>query len=170
MGIFPSQGYTAFHLRLRENDTPSSWASSLHRGTQHSIFVSDRNDTPISWAHPTHGLSHKPTHSICVLEDVSCSCNHRQSGCVGISWNGLPNLQNLFPILQDLTAFNLTLWKVILSYVQTPAPCYFSTEPQEKTQQLWVLEVSSSPLVASSTDLHGAWTLHPTPLQKQHPS
>jgi hypothetical protein len=31
-----------------------------HRGTQHSISVSERNNTPISWAlsHPTHGLSH----------------------------------------------------------------------------------------------------------------
>jgi hypothetical protein len=28
------------------------------RGTQRSIFVSERNHTPISWAHPTHGLPH----------------------------------------------------------------------------------------------------------------
>jgi hypothetical protein len=79
MGIFPSQGHTAFHLRLRENDTPISWASSLHRGTQCSISILERNDTPISWAHPTHGLSHKPTHSVCVLEDVSRNCNHQQN-------------------------------------------------------------------------------------------
>jgi hypothetical protein len=64
--------------RLRENDTPISWASSLHRGTQRSISVSERNNTPISWAHPTHGLSHRPTHSVCVLKDVSRSCNHQQ--------------------------------------------------------------------------------------------
>jgi hypothetical protein len=100
---------TSFHLRLRENDTPNSWASSPHtgahnvpslsqrrtthpshghtqlmgfltphRGTQHSFFVSDRNITPISWAHPTHGLSLRSTHSVCVLEDVSHSCNHQQ--------------------------------------------------------------------------------------------
>jgi hypothetical protein len=48
-----------------------------HRGTQQSIFVSKRNNTPISWAHPNHGISHRPTHSICVLEDVSHSCNHQ---------------------------------------------------------------------------------------------
>jgi hypothetical protein len=68
-----------FHLRLRENDTPNSWASSLHRGTQRSISVSERNYTPISWAHPTHGLSLRPTHSVCVLEDVSRNCNHQHS-------------------------------------------------------------------------------------------
>jgi hypothetical protein len=50
-----------------------------HRGTQRSISVSERNNTPISWAHPTHGLSHRPTHSVCVLEDVSRSCNHQHS-------------------------------------------------------------------------------------------
>jgi hypothetical protein len=59
------------------NDTPISWKSSPHRGTHRSISVSERNDTPISWAHPTHGLSHRPTHSVCVLEDVSCNCNHQ---------------------------------------------------------------------------------------------
>jgi hypothetical protein len=73
---------TLFHLCLRENDTPNSWASP-HRGTQHSISVSERNHmpsswassptqghtshsisvskrnhTPISWAHPAHGLPH----------------------------------------------------------------------------------------------------------------
>jgi hypothetical protein len=117
---------TSFHLRLRENDTPNSWASP-HRGTQHSISVSERNHTPSSWAssphtghttfhlrlreephtqlmgthnswassphtgahnvpspsqrgttHPTHGLSLRPTHLVCVLEDVSRSCNHQQ--------------------------------------------------------------------------------------------
>jgi hypothetical protein len=55
-----------------------------HRGTQRSISVSERNNTPISWAHPTHGLSHRPTHSVCVLEDVSRSCNH-QHGINSIS-------------------------------------------------------------------------------------
>jgi hypothetical protein len=110
---------TSFHLRLRENDTPTTWASphrgtqhsisvsernhtpsswaSLHRGTQHSISVSERNHTPNSWAsslhtgahnvpslsqrettHPTHGLSLRPTHLVCVLENVSHNCNHQQ--------------------------------------------------------------------------------------------
>jgi hypothetical protein len=96
MGIFPSQGHTAFHLRLRENDTPNSWASSLHRGTQRSISVSERNDTPISWAHPTHGLSHRPTHSVCVLEDVSRSCNHQHVNTRFILTNLSVNLQYVF--------------------------------------------------------------------------
>jgi hypothetical protein len=63
--------------RFISNDTLISWASSPHRGTQRSFSVSERNDTPISWEHPTHGLSHRPTHPVCVLEDVSCSCNHQ---------------------------------------------------------------------------------------------
>jgi hypothetical protein len=79
MGIFPSQGHTMFHLHLRENDTPRSWEYSLHRGTQHYISITQRNYTPISWAHPTHGLSLRPTHSVCVLEDVSSRCNHQHS-------------------------------------------------------------------------------------------
>jgi hypothetical protein len=108
--LHPSQGYTSFHLCLRENDTPNSWDSSPHtgahnipslsqrgtthsshgytqltgfltphRGTQRSISVSERNNTPISWAHPTHGISHRPIHSVCVLEDVSHNCNHQHS-------------------------------------------------------------------------------------------
>jgi hypothetical protein len=48
-----------------------------HRGTQHSISISKRKNTLISWKNPTHGLSHMPTHSFCVLEDVSCNCNHQ---------------------------------------------------------------------------------------------
>jgi len=92
---------TSFHLCLRENDTPNSWASP-HRGTQHSNSVSERNPTPnswaspphigaqrsisvlernhppISWEQPTYGLSLRSTHSVCVLEDVSCSCNNQE--------------------------------------------------------------------------------------------
>ena len=99
------QSTTSFKLRIKENDTPNSWDSSPHmgahivpsssqrdrhtqlmgfltphRGTQHSIFVLERNNTPISWAHPPHGLSHRSTHSVYVLEDVSHSCNHQQYG------------------------------------------------------------------------------------------
>jgi hypothetical protein len=96
MGIFPSQGHTTFHLRLRENDTPISWASSLHRGTQRSISVSERNDTPISWAHPTHGLSHRPTHSVCVLEDVSRSCNHQHSLSAREAFSTRPSLSRKY--------------------------------------------------------------------------
>jgi hypothetical protein len=73
------QWHTTFHLRLRENDTPNSWASSLHRGIQCSTSISERNYSPISWEHPTHGLSLKPTPSVCVPEDVSHNCNHQHS-------------------------------------------------------------------------------------------
>jgi hypothetical protein len=56
---------TSLHLRLRENDTPNSLVSSPHRGTQHSIYVSEKNHTPSSWA----SSPHKGTqHSISVLE------------------------------------------------------------------------------------------------------
>jgi hypothetical protein len=48
---------TSFHLRLRENDTPNSWASP-HRCTQHSISVSERNHTPRSWASLQRGTQH----------------------------------------------------------------------------------------------------------------
>jgi hypothetical protein len=54
---------TSFHLNLRENDTPNSWASS-HRGTQHSISVLERNHTPCSWA----SLHRDNRHSISVSE------------------------------------------------------------------------------------------------------
>jgi hypothetical protein len=64
-------------LSMSQNDTPNSWAS-LHKGTQYSISVSERNHTPISWAHPTHEISLKSNHSICVLGDVSRSYNHQQ--------------------------------------------------------------------------------------------
>jgi hypothetical protein len=88
-------------LYTEENDTPITWAPSPLTGvhivssqtthpshghphptqghTQRPISVSERNDTPISWAHPTHGLSHRLTHLVCVLEDVSRSCNHQHS-------------------------------------------------------------------------------------------
>jgi hypothetical protein len=76
----PTQGHTSFHIRLREElHTHLMGFLTPHRGTQHSIFVSERKNTPISWAHPTHGLSHRSTHSICVLEDVTRNCNHQHS-------------------------------------------------------------------------------------------
>jgi hypothetical protein len=76
---FPTQGHTTFHLRLREEPHTQSWDSPHYTRAQHSIFVSERNHTPISWAHPTHGLSLRPTHLFCVLEDVSCNCSHQHS-------------------------------------------------------------------------------------------
>jgi hypothetical protein len=62
---------------LERNHTPNSWASSPHTRAQRSISVSERNHTPISWEHPTLWLSLKSTHLVCILEDVSCSCNHQ---------------------------------------------------------------------------------------------
>jgi hypothetical protein len=105
--------------RFISNDTPISWASSPHthtgashghrhthrylmgiltphRGTQRSISVSERNDTPISWAHPTHGLSHRPTHSVCVLEDVSRSCNHQHSLSAREAFSTRPSLSRKY--------------------------------------------------------------------------
>jgi hypothetical protein len=109
MGFPPHRGTQHSISVSERNHTPNSWASSPHtgahnipspsqrgthpshghtqlmgfltphRGTQRSISVSERNHTPISWAHPTHGLPHRPTHSVCVLEDVSRSCNHQHS-------------------------------------------------------------------------------------------
>jgi hypothetical protein len=75
----PTQGHTMFHLCLREEPhTQQMGFLTPHRGTQRSISISERNHTLISWAHPTHGLSLRSTHSVCVLEDVSRSCNHQQ--------------------------------------------------------------------------------------------
>jgi hypothetical protein len=100
MGTFtPHKGTHCFILVSERNDTPITWEYSPHtwaytsfhlkrhthimgiltphRGTQLSISVSEWNDTPISWAHPTHGLSHRTNHLVCVLKDVSQSCNHQ---------------------------------------------------------------------------------------------
>jgi hypothetical protein len=96
MGIFLFQGHTTFHLHIRENDTPNSWESSLHRGTQCSISVSERNYTPISWAHPTHGISLKLTHSVCVLEDVSHNYNHQNSLSAREAFSTRPSLSRKY--------------------------------------------------------------------------
>jgi hypothetical protein len=78
--LHPSQGYTTFHLHLREEPhTQLMGFLTPHRGTQRSFSVSERNHTPNSWAHPTHGISLRSTYSVCVLEDVSRSCNHQHS-------------------------------------------------------------------------------------------
>jgi hypothetical protein len=59
--IFFSPHYTG------ESSRVSSQLSAQRRSTQRSSSISDRNHTPNSWA-----LS-----QVCVLEDVSCSCNHQ---------------------------------------------------------------------------------------------
>jgi hypothetical protein len=61
---------SSFSLRYTgESSGVSSQLSTQRRPTQHSSSVSDRNHTPNSGA-----LS-----QVCVLEDVSRSCNHQHS-------------------------------------------------------------------------------------------
>jgi hypothetical protein len=82
--LTPHRAHNIPSLSQRGTTHPSHGHTQLmgfltpHRGTQRSISVSERNNTPISWAHPTHGLSLRSTHSVCVLEDVSRNCNHQQ--------------------------------------------------------------------------------------------
>jgi hypothetical protein len=72
--LHPSQGYTTFHLRLREEPhTQLMGFLTPHRGTQLRVPSPSQRGT----THPTHGLSLRSTHSVCVLEDVSRSCNHQ---------------------------------------------------------------------------------------------
>jgi hypothetical protein len=98
----PSHGHpphTGAHIvpsECQRHDTPISWVSSPHRGTQRSISVSEWNVTPISWEHPTHGLSHRPTHSVCVLEDVSQSCNHQHSLSARETFSTRPSLSRKY--------------------------------------------------------------------------
>jgi hypothetical protein len=59
--LHPSQGYTSFHLKRH---THIMGILTPYRGTQRPISVSEMNVTPITWAHPTHGLSHRSSHSV----------------------------------------------------------------------------------------------------------
>jgi hypothetical protein len=83
--ILSSPSQIERHTQLMGFHTP-------HKGTQCSIFVLEKNNTPISWVHPTHGLSHRPTHSVCVLEDVSRNCNHQHSLSVREAFSIRPSL------------------------------------------------------------------------------
>jgi hypothetical protein len=49
--------------------------NSLQGGGLHNVLVLSQ----IGTTHPTHGLSLRSTQSVCVLEDVSRSCNHQHS-------------------------------------------------------------------------------------------
>jgi hypothetical protein len=73
MGIFPSQGHTTFHLHLKRMTHPTH--GHLPYTGAHSIPSPSQRGT----THPSHGLSHRPTHSIYVLEDVSRIFNHQHS-------------------------------------------------------------------------------------------
>jgi hypothetical protein len=74
----------------------SSQLSAQRMPTQCSSSVPDRNHTPISWAHPTHGLSLRSTHSVCFLEDVSCSCNHQHSLSAREAFSTRPSLSQKY--------------------------------------------------------------------------
>jgi hypothetical protein len=95
MGIFPTQGHTVPSPSQRERHThlmgifPTQGHTTFH-------LISERNDTPISWAHPTHGLSHRSTHSVCVLEDVSRSCNHQHSLSAREAFSTRPSLSRKY--------------------------------------------------------------------------
>jgi hypothetical protein len=100
--------------RFISNDTPISWASSLLRGTQRSISISERmthldhGNIPYTGAHnapspsqrgtthPSHGLSHRPTHSVCVLEDVSHNSNHQHSLSAREAFSSRPSLSQKY--------------------------------------------------------------------------
>jgi hypothetical protein len=113
--------------RFISNDTPISWASSPHRGTH--------IDTPISWessphigahivpsqsqrgtTHPSHGLSHRPTHSVCVLEDVSRSCNHQHSLSARETFSSRPSLSQKYSnfVLESEDICNLLMCRKVL--------------------------------------------------------
>jgi hypothetical protein len=57
--------------------THPSHGNPPHIGAHNIPYQSQRRMT-----HPTHGLSHRPTHSVYVLEDVSQSCNNQHVGDV----------------------------------------------------------------------------------------
>jgi hypothetical protein len=80
MGTFtPHRGTHRFISIQRGTTHPSHGHPHPTQGHTSSDFRPERNDTSISWAHPTHGLSHRLTHSVYVLEDVSRSCNNQHS-------------------------------------------------------------------------------------------
>jgi hypothetical protein len=70
----PTQGTQPSISVSGRNHTPNSWDSSPHIGAHNFPSLSQRGTT-----HPTHGISLRTNHSVCVLEDVSCSCNHQHS-------------------------------------------------------------------------------------------
>jgi hypothetical protein len=72
----PTQGTQRSISASKRNHTPNSWASSPHTGEHNVPSPSQRGTT-----HPTHGISLRMTHSVCVLEDVSHSCNHQHLPC-----------------------------------------------------------------------------------------
>jgi hypothetical protein len=103
------------------NHTPNSWASPPHTGAHRSISVSERNHTPISWAHPTHGLSLRSTHSVCVLGDVSHSCNHQHSLSAREAFSTRPSLSRKYS--NFVLASGLVKMSAIYSWVGRYCTC-----------------------------------------------
>jgi hypothetical protein len=78
---------SSFSLRYTgESSGVSSQLSAQRRPTQRSSSVSDRNHTPNSWA-----LS-----QVCVLEDVSRSCNHQHSLSAREAFSTRPSLSRKY--------------------------------------------------------------------------
>jgi hypothetical protein len=92
-----------------------------HRCTQSSFSISKRNNTPISWAHPTHGLSLGMNHSVCVLEDVSCSCNHQHSLSAKEPFSTRPSLSRKYS--NSVLASGLVKISTIFSWVGRYCTC-----------------------------------------------
>jgi hypothetical protein len=97
MGTFtPHRGTHRFISIKRGTTHPMHGHPHPTQGHTSSHLSPKRNDTPISWAHPTHGLSHRSTHSICVLEDVSRSCNHQHSLSAREAFSTRPSLSRKY--------------------------------------------------------------------------
>jgi hypothetical protein len=63
--LYTKETSTSFHLHLRENDTPNSWASSPRIGA-HSVPSSYQREEPhthLMRLHPTHGTPNSSPHT-----------------------------------------------------------------------------------------------------------
>jgi hypothetical protein len=85
--LHPSQGYTTFHLRLREEPhTQLMGFLTPHRGTQRSFSISERNHTPNSWAFSqgflTQSVSWRMSHAAVIINTPSQLGRHSPSGQV----------------------------------------------------------------------------------------
>jgi hypothetical protein len=97
MGTFtPHRGTHRFISIQRGTTHPTHGHPHPTQGHTSSHLSPERNDTPISWAHPTHGLSHRPNHSVCVLEDVSRSYNHQHSLLAREAFSTRPSLSRKY--------------------------------------------------------------------------
>jgi hypothetical protein len=103
------------------NHIPNSWASPPHTGAQRSISVSERNHTSIAWEHPNHGLSPRSTYLVCVLEDVSCICNHKHSLSAREAFSSKPSISQNYSIF--ILASGLVNISLIFTWVGRYCTC-----------------------------------------------